>query len=373
MAGYPKKDKNGTYYFVLEAGKDSKGNRIRLKRRGFKKLSEAKTAMAELTLQIKSGNSSVLIENMPLGKYLDYWLENYAKTNTTPKTFAEYKKMIETHIKPSLGQIMLNDIKALHLQNYYSDKLKVLSAQTVTHHHRVLSKAFNDAIDWEFITNSPTRGAKPPKPDKPEMSTLSAEQLNVLSNVAKEKTPIYFPIICSASHTGMRKSELVGLSWENVDFKTKKFYIRQTITEVNGKYIFNKKPKNEKPRGVRLTKKLLKLMGSLKEEHDYRKNILGDTYNPHNLVFCNSVGNIMASSQISRALKRALNAANLPDIRFHDLRHSHATILLKENVNPKIVSERLGHSSIQITLDLYSHVTDSIGGIAVETLDDLLD
>jgi integrase len=114
-------------------------------------------------------------------------------------------------------------------------------------------------------------------------------------------------------------------------------------------------------------------MKTLKEEFDHQKEILGETYNPHNLVFCNSVGNILASSEISRALKRALKAANLPDIRFHDLRHSHATILLKENVNPKIVSARLGHSKISVTLDTYSHVTDSIEGIAVETLNELLD
>ncbi|WP_223588705.1 tyrosine-type recombinase/integrase [Neobacillus bataviensis] len=144
------------------------------------------------------------------------------------------------------------------------------------------------------------------------------------------------------------------------------------MTEANGKYFFNALPKGKEPRGVKLTAKLVKLLQSLKAEHDHRRKILGETYNPHNLVFCNSKGNIMAPSEITRALKRALKAAGLPDIRFHDLRHSHATILLKENVNAKIVSARLGHSRINVTLDTYSHVTNSIEELAVNTLDEIL-
>lgn len=372
MAGYPKKDKKtGMYYFVLEAGKDPFGNRKRVKRSGFKKISEAKAAMAEMMLELKKGNPSNG-RKMSLGDYLDYWLENYAKTNTKPKTFAEYEKIIKTHLQPSLGHIMLDELKSIQLQNYYKVKLETLSAQSVTHHHRVLSKALNDAIDWEFINKNVTKGAKPPKPGKHELSTYSAEELNLLLKIAKQKTPVFFPIIYAAAHTGMRKSELIGLTWNNVDLKNQRFYIRHTITEANGKYFFNRIPKNEKPRGIRLTAELAKLVETLKNDHENRKKILGETYNPHNLVFCNSKGNIMASSEISRALKRAIKAAGLPKIRFHDLRHSHATLLLKANVHPKIVSARLGHSKIQVTLDTYSHLTDSIEGIAVEYLDEML-
>ncbi|WP_316571371.1 site-specific integrase [Neobacillus sp. YIM B06451] len=132
-------------------------------------------------------------------------------------------------------------------------------------------------------------------------------------------------------------------------------------------------PKNEKPRGIRLTLELFKLLQKLKVENDHREKILGVSFNPHRLVFCNTKGNIMAPTEITRALRRCLKAANLPDIRFHDLRHSHATILLKENVHPKIVSARLGHSKINVTLDLYSHLTDSIEGIAVNHLYGLLE
>jgi integrase len=286
---------------------------------GDSRISEAKSAMAQLMLEINKGNL-VKEEKMSLNNYLDYWLDNYVKTNLKPKTIAEYEKIIKTHLQPSLGHITLNELKSTQLQNYYKEKLVGLSAQSVTHHHRVLSKALNDAIDWEFISKNVAKGAKPPKPVKREMKTHSAEQLNVLLKIAKEKTPVYFPVIYAAAHTGMRKSELIGLTWENVDFKAEKFYIRQTITEANGKYFFNTIPKNEKPRGIRLTAQLTNLMKTLNEEHDHRRKVLGETFNPHNLVFCNSKGNIMIPSELTRAF-RALKEANLPYIRFHDLRH----------------------------------------------------
>jgi integrase len=328
--------------------------------------------MAAALLEVK--NSKYLEENTDktLGEYLDYWLEKYAKTKTKPKTYAEYEKIINNHIKPSLGDIMLKKLTSIQIQDYYSNKLNVLSAQSVLHHHRILTKSLNNAIKWKFIKENVAKDAEPPRPEPKEMKTLSVEELNILLETAKKITPVYYPIIYAASHTGMRKSELIGLKWSNVDLNLEKIYVRETITEANGKYFFNPRPKNGKSRGVKLTTELTKLLQNLKNLNDERKKILGETYNPLDLVFCNSVGNISASSEITRGLKRALKDANLPDIRFHDLRHTHATILLKAGVHPKIVSERLGHTKIGITLDLYSEVTNTIEQQAVSALDEML-
>ncbi|MFB5194261.1 tyrosine-type recombinase/integrase [Neobacillus sp. KR4-4] len=376
MAGKLKKDKEkGTYYFVLEAGKGANGKRRRIKRTGFKTKKEANAEMIKLETELAINTTTPQESNMSLGEYLDYWLDNYAKTNTKPKTFVEYEKIIRNHLKPSMGHELLNTLKSIQIQAYYKRKLETLSAQSVLHQHRLLSKALNDAVDWEFINKNVAKGAKPPKPIKTEMKTLNVDQLNLLFKSAKEKSPTYFPIIYGAGQTGMRKSELIGLTWQNVDLKSPnpKLYISQTITEANGKYFFNPIPKGKKPRNIKITPQLAKLLSELKIEYDYQKKVFGDTYNPNNLVFCNSRGNIMAPSEITRALKRVLKTAGLPDIRFHDLRHSHASILLSANVHPKIVSDRLGHSKIGITLDTYSHLTDSLEGLAVESLDQMLD
>jgi integrase len=376
MSGYPKKDeKSGTYYFVLENGKGPNGKRKRIVRKGFKKRSDAKKAMEDMLIELKTTEGQTKSEktsDINVRDYLDYWLESYAKTNTKPKTYIEYGKVIKTHINPYLGNIELQRLKGIDIQEYYTSKLNALSAQSVLHHHRLLSKALNDAIDWEYIDHNPAKRAKPPKPVKKEMHTYSDEQINLLLKVSREISPIYFPIIYAAAHTGLRKSELIGLRWDYVDLTAQKLYISLTITEANGKRIFNSWPKNKKPRSIKLTTGLARLLESLKLEHDKRKASLGETFNPLNLVFCNSAGNIMSQSEISRALKKSIKAAGLPDIRFHDLRHSHATILLEENVHPKIVSERLGHSRFNVTMDIYSHVTQSMEELAVGTLDKIL-
>ncbi|MCL6572281.1 MAG: site-specific integrase [Bacillus sp. (in: Bacteria)] len=229
--------------------------------------------MAKITLEIKR-NESLKESKMLLGEYLNYWLHNYAKPNTSHKTFAEYKKIIKTHIQPSLGHIMLNDLKSTHLQEYYRKKLQGLTAQLVLHHHRILSKSLNDAIGWEFISRNVAKGAKSPKPVRKEMKTLSVEQLNLFVKTAKEKSPVYFPILFATVHTEMRKSELIGINWENVDFTSEKFYIRQTITVANGKYFFNNVPKNEKPRAVRLTAELKNFSRILNTSMTTEKNYL---------------------------------------------------------------------------------------------------
>lgn len=241
------------------------------------------------------------------------------------------------------------------------------------HHHRLLSKSLNDGMDWEIVRRNVAKKAKPPKPDRPEMKVLDEHQLILLLEVAEKTSPFYYPAISTAAQTGMRMSEVLGLRWEDVDLINKRLYIRQTITSAGSKNYINTTTKNKSNRSISMTKNHVSLLLRPKEQHINLKKSLGESYNPLNLVHCNSVGNIMSSSEVTRGLKRALRAANLPDIRFHDLRHSHATILLLKNVHPKVVSARLGHKKIAITMDLYSHVTRNIEERAVSELDDIFD
>lgn len=367
------KDKKlDNWYYILELGKNDKGKRVRKKKRGFKKQKDAKKALNEA---IMAANSEPSIQppneqkTMTLASYLDYWLENYAKTNTRPKTFAEYSKIVQKHLIPALGNILISELTSLQLQEYYSQKVKVLSKRTVLHQHRLLSKSLNDAVEWEFLIRNVAKKAKPPKPDRLKMKTLNGDQLNLLLDSAKETSPIYFPAISTATQTGMRMSEVLGLRWEDVDFKNNRLHIQQTITNANGKLFFNNITKNGTTRSISMNKNHAKMLRELKAEQDKLKKELGNTFNPHNLVHVNSIGNIISSSELTRAFKRALKKANLPDIRFHDLRHSHATILLEKKVLSKVVSSRLGHTKTAITMDLYSHVTPSIEEQAVSELD----
>ncbi|WML52190.1 N-terminal phage integrase SAM-like domain-containing protein [Neobacillus sp. PS3-12] len=201
MTGRITKDKRtGTYYITIEVG--TKGNRRRKVLKNFKTKRDAKVALdlaqAELQTELDKGESR---EDLSLGDFLDYWLKSYAKSNTAPNTYRGYEQIIRVHLKPGLGLIKLNELKPLQLQNYYVEKLEDLSAQTVKHHHRLLSKALNDAVDWEFVNKNVVQKAKPPKPQKFRPTFYSKEELDRLMEAAKSST-VYYPMIYTAGHTG---------------------------------------------------------------------------------------------------------------------------------------------------------------------------
>ncbi|WP_121609149.1 tyrosine-type recombinase/integrase [Mesobacillus foraminis] len=375
-SGHVSKDKKtNTYYYVLDLGKNAAGKRDRKKKRGFKKKGDALKALneaifkAENTLESEDNNSPR--PTMLLKEYLPYWIENYSLIKNKPKTSAEYIKMINNHIIPALGKIRLNELTSLILQDYYNEKSKTLSARTVSHHHKLIRKCLNDAIRWQIITLNAASGANPPTPEEKEMETLNSQELKLLLEAAKEFKPIYYPAIATAVYTGMRVSEIIGLRWKDVDFERNKIYVHQTVTHSGGQRFFNRAPKGKKARSLTMGKEHRNLLLELYEEHNKRKKSLGDDFNPKDFVHHSSVGTVICPSELTRAFKESLRAANLKEVRFHDLRHSHATILFEKGTPAKVVSERLGHSKIFITLDTYTHLTESLENQAVSVLDEL--
>ncbi|WP_458413024.1 tyrosine-type recombinase/integrase [Schinkia sp. CFF1] len=370
MTGRITKDKKtGTYYFTIEVG--TKGNRKRKVQKNFKTKKDAKAALdlaiADLHNEVDNNESSK--ESLSLGDYLDYWLKSYAKPNTSPNTYRGYEQIIRVHLKPGLGHIQLQDLTALQLQDYYIDKLEDLSAQTVKHHHRLLSKALNDAVDWEFVNKSVVQKAKPPKPKKFRPTFYSKEELDRLFEAAKSRT-IYYPTIYTAGHTGARLGELRALQWKDIDFNHRRLSITKSSYLEGGKVQIRDLTKGGKDRTIVIGQKLMNFLKSHYDWHQELKNRLGDGFNPNDLVFFNSKGDYIDHRELRRAYKSAVKRAGLKDSRFHDTRHSHASILLQKNVHPKIVSERLGHSKIGITLDIYSHAIPSLQEQAVEVFDD---
>jgi integrase len=305
-----------------------------------------------------------------LGDYLDYWLKSYAKSNTSPNTYRAYEQIIRVNLKPGLGYIQLQDLKPLHLQNYYVEKLVDLSAQTVKHHHRLLSKALNDAVDWEFLNKNVAQKAKPPKPKKFRATFYSMEELDRLFEAEKSST-VYYPMIFIAGHTGARLGELRALRWTDIDFVNRRMTItKSAYVDEEGKVQIKDLTKGGKDRTIVIGKKLMKVLKSHYNRYQGLKARLGESFNPNDLVFFNSNGDYTHPRELHRIYKRSIQQAGLKDSRFHDTRHSHASILLQKNVHPKIVSERLGHSKIGITLDLYSHAIPSLQEQAVEIFDD---
>ncbi|GAE35706.1 tyrosine-type recombinase/integrase [Halalkalibacter akibai] len=372
MTGRVTKDKKtNKYYYTIDIR--TKENRKRKVKKNFKTKKEAKRAL-ELAMEELQKEERVKDSQKEgtwtLGSYFDYWLKTYAKSNTAPNTFRGYEGIIRVHLKPDLGHIKLHDLTINQIQDYYTDKLEQVSAQTVKHHHRLLCKMLNDAIDWEFLTKNVALKAKPPKPERFKPTFYSKEELNHLFEAAKAST-VYHPIIFTGGHTGARLGELRALQWDDIDFHARKVSItKSAYMEKNGKTLIRDLTKGKKDRTIIFGKNLMVFLKSHFERYQEMKTLLGETFNPNNLVFFNAIGDYIKPRELHRAYKNAIKRSGLSDARFHDLRHSHATILLKKNVHPKIVSERLGHSKPSITLEIYSHATSSLQEEAAHVFDE---
>ncbi|MAT96375.1 MAG: hypothetical protein CL608_04460 [Anaerolineaceae bacterium] len=298
-------------------------------------------------------------ENVTLASYLDQFLQDVVQHTLKPKTASSYTWLINKHIKPEIGKKKLASLKSHHIQALYSEKLNSgLSSKTVHHIHSVLRRALNQAVSWELIYRNPCDGVTPPRIEKKVPVVWSADQAKIFLDTVKEHS--YYPIYLIALTTGARRGEILGLEWKNLSFTENAISIQKTIQEVSGKTVVGT-PKTSGSRR-KLTLPPITL-DALKEHQNKTKQTEG-------FIFTTSVGTPISPRNLLRHFYKAIDQANLPRIRFHDLRHTFATLMLSVDggVHPKVVQEMLGHSSITQTLDTYSHVIPGIKQEAAEKI-----
>ncbi len=298
---------------------------------------------------------------MTFGEYLKYWLEECCKPNQTPNTYESYERNVLKHIIPYLGNIKLENLKPLQLQQFYSKCLKEgrlngkggLSNKTVLYLHRIIHSALEQAVKWQMINKNVSYFVDPPKPKKHKVETLDIEQVLQLLEAAKE-SQIYIPVLLAVS-TGMRRGEVLGLMWKDIDLEDESVKVRSLVPTKEGlQFVL---PKSETScRTISLPPSVITALKTNKKKQSKMQLRLGEGYQDNDLVCCNPDGKPFNPGTFSHQFKNLLEENNLPLIRFHDLRHSHASLLVKQGVQPKIISERLGHSTIGITMDIYSHV-----------------
>jgi len=296
-------------------------------------------------------------ENMAVGEYLDRWLDAVRGT-VRKRTWQRNEEIVRLHLKPTLGGIKLDKLDALRVQSLYRAKLDSgLSQRTVQIIHTTLHKALKQAVRWLLISRNVTEAVDPPRPSAKEVRPLGVEQVKKLLGAAKgDKVEALYVLAVS---TGLRQGELLGLKWEDVDLQEGILRARRTV--FNGAVNAPKTARSN--RSVRLTKEAIRVL----RDH---QNGGGEEW-----VFSSRVGTSLSTHNLTnRSWKPLLRKAGLPQsTRFHDLRHTCATLLLTKGVHPKIVQEMLGHSSITITLDLYSHVLPDMQDQAVRAMEDILD
>ena len=293
-------------------------------------------------------------EKITLAEFLVKFLEDTAKHTLKPKTYSSYKWLIEKHIIPEIGRVKLASVKPHHLQKLYSDKIDSgLSKKTVLHIHSVIRRALNEAIKWGLIYKNPCSGVTPPRPEKSVPEVWSVEQAQEFLQAVRDHR--WYAIYLIGLTTGARRGEILGLEWENIDFDRKSVGIQKTISEIRGRVVVGK-PKTKRSRRVISLPDIV--IDSLKA--------LG---RGTGFVFTTSKNTPITPRNLLRHYYSVLDNLDIPKIRFHDLRHTAATILLTKDVHPKKVQELLGHSSITLTLDTYSHVIKGIHSEAAEKMD----
>jgi integrase len=311
-------------------------------------------------------------ENMTVGEYLDVWLKSSVRGSVRQSTYDRDASLVNNHLRPALGGIKLKKLSAAHVQGFYRDRLDYgLSPSTVHKMHAILHKALTQASKWHMVPRNVTETVRPPRPAPKEMRPLTSEEARRLLQAARGNGLEALYVL--AVTTGMRQGELLALSWQDVDMKNGTVSVRRTLTRSGGRYTLGEPKTKKSRRSIRLTPRAVEALESHLDRQLREMGILRDRYEDRGLLFTTSTGGLINPSNLrQRSFARLLTEAGLPHIRFHDLRHTCATLLLTQGTHPKYVQDLLGHATIAITLDTYSHVMPGMGDQTARAMQDAL-
>ena len=330
---------------------------------GFATRKDCQTAMNKLLVAVEQQSYSAPTKATVREYLTREWLPA-VKATIRPSTYNSYVQHVECHICPHIGSVKLQKLTGSQVNALYAklaesgsgNARKGLSAMTIRHVHACLHKACKDAVRWGHISRNPLDGADPPRKQgdgTKEMRSWTGEQLRAfLDSVHDDHLSALWHTIAM---TGMRRGEAIGLRWQDVDLEAGRLSVRRALVPINREVVISE-PKTAKGRRVialdPATVEVLKTQAArqLHEQHEWDEEWV-DT----GLVFTAENGQALDPESVSRYWRQAVKKAMLPTIRLHDLRHTHATLALQAGIHPKVVSERLGHATVSITLDTYSH------------------
>ncbi|MBL7165942.1 MAG: site-specific integrase [Dehalococcoidales bacterium] len=331
--------------------------------------SDAQKRLNELLVSLERGVYSPP-GRLTLAEHLQNWLTGYVKTNCSPRTYDGYQSIAECHLIPPWAMSSLKHLNPQAIQAYYGKATETLSARTVHHQHRVLSQSLKYAVRQGYLGRNPAELVDPPSPRGRVMRTLTPDEVGVLLDVAQYS--YYYPVVYTALSTGLRQAELLGLRWRDVDLDLLSISVNRVLYKRQGVCQFKEPKTSHSRRRVAMTPKLALYLREHQAEREALAWQLGQPPTLDSLVFSHPDGRPLDPSVLSHEFGRTARRAGLTGVRFHDLRHTFASLMLLRGAKPKVISESFGHSSVAFTMDVYSHIIEGMQEDAMALLDEVL-
>lgn len=370
MASITKNEKTKKWEFVFDYYDKKIKKRRQVKRRGFDSRREANDKMVELQNEVEKGQY-VGTDHTTLNEFIEYWLYSIRKLQCGKTTFYNNELCYKNHIKNSIGLMKMQSIDLQGCQKFVTDfHDKGFARNTIDRMCTMLKMVFDCAIEYGIININYMRKVKLPKRIKRKPTIWTLEQANHFLVETKGKR--YHCVYALALLAGMRQGEILGLRWKDIDFEKKEIYINQTLS-FHGTELKTGAKTSAGVRQISIPNQLVNILKEQQSEYNELKSKLKERFVDWDIVVFNLTnGKTVFPGNLIKAYTRDVKQAKLPHIRFHDMRHSHATLLLSKGLNVKVISERLGHSKIAVTLDTYSHVLPSMQYEVAEALEEMI-
>jgi integrase len=363
--------RGGSYSVIIELERDPSGKRRREWHSGYRTKREAEEVRIRLLSSIQRGEH-VEPSKLTVAAFLqDRWLPAI-RTRVRPSTFASYQRNVKVHVIPALGSVPVQRLSGDLLTAAYAVWLdhgrrdgEALSPRSVRYLHAIIRRALADARRWGLVTRNAADQADPPRSDRNRdaMRVWTADQVRqFLAHVRDDRLCGLWLLLAT---TGLRRGEACGLGWDDIDLAAARLAVRRNLTAVKGRGE-NRKPLWSEPKTNKSRRSVALDAGTVEALRLHRKGQLeerlaaGPAYRELGLVFCREDGSELDPDWVSKRFERLAKAAGVPRIRLHDVRHTHATPALQAGVHVKVVSERLGHATVGMTLDTYSHVIPAL-------------
>ncbi len=384
MSGPRKDESTATWGFVVDLGAGPDGERRQARRRGFATKRQAQEALDRLRVTARD-QTYVEPNRLTVAAYLDAWCAALATSGRAPSTVDGYSRHLATHVRPALGGVRLSALTAMDLDRLYAKMLRDgrrdgrggLSPRMVRYVHVIISKALSDAVRKRLVVRNVALDADPPSAKSaraPEMEWWTpAELATFLTSVAEDAL---FPLFRTAAMTGMRRGEVCGLRWADLDLDAARITVRQQLTTLGPQHVptFRERPKSDHGRRtIDLDAETVRILRAHRAGQLEQRLAIGVGWADLDLVFCGAAGRCLDPESVAKTFDRRVARAKLNRIRFHDLRHSHVAHLIAAGQDALVISKRLGHASVSFTYDKYGHLMPKADADAATAVAGLVD